>query len=307
MATPSWSAPSSYSRNVGVRACARALLCCLCCLGPAAAQSLEDFIQDSTLGLSLSSRTQGSSNRSGVVTKLDTVAAYNFSQYFGVDLGAPIYFVRPSGKTASQLGGRPRNGLGNVYLNLRFTLSKPAVNFVSFVTVAAPTGDRAEGFSTGHVTCDWHNHFYRTFGRVTPFANAGLGDTITDSPFYLRPFSSLGLLGHFEGGSTIRLWRQLSAGTSFYAIVPSGDQHVISKLSGKQTPVKGSSLGRIFEIPDLTEPGPISIRDQGFSLWVEAVVTPFLDFDIGYSRSTQYALNSMFFGVGFNWKSLIHR
>ena len=286
---------------------AAALLCFACWLAPAAAQSLEDLLEDPSLGLTLYTRTQGSSNQSGLVTKLDTIVGYNFSQYFGVDLGVPVYFVRPSGKTSSQLGTRPRSGLGNTYLNLRFTLSRPAVNFVSFVSVAAPTGDRTEGFSTGHVTCDWHNHFYRTFGRLTPFASAGLGDTIMDSPFYLRPFSSLGLIGHFEGGATFNVWREMSVGGSFYAILPSGDQNVISKLSGKPTHGKGSSLGQIFEIPNETAVGTTSVRDQGFSFWYETTALSFLDFDIGYSRSTQYSLDSLFFGIGVNWKALIHK
>lgn len=287
---------------------ARILVCTICLVAPAAAQSLEDLLEDPSHGLTLYSRTRGSANESGSVTKLDTNVGYNFNPYFGVELGVPIYFVNPStAKSASILGTRARNGLGNVYLDLKFTVAKPVVNFVSYVTVLAPTGDRTEGFSTGHVTYDWNNHLYRTFGRFTPFVNAGLGDTVLDSPFYLRPFSSLGLIGHFEGGATFNFWREMSVGGSFYAITPSGDQNVISKLSGKQTRSKGSSLGQIFEIPGPPTVGPESVRDQGFSVWFETAATSFLDFDIGYSRSTQYALDSLFFGVGFNWKTMIQK
>jgi hypothetical protein len=284
-------------------------VCGFCILAPLSAQSLEDLLEDPSHGFTLYSRTQGSSNQAGLVTKLDSNIGYNFSPHFGIDFGVPVYFVYPSnGKSASILGTRQRSGLGNVYLDIRYTLLEPAVNFVSFVTVAAPTGDRTEGFSTGHVTWDWHNHFYRTLGRFTPFANAGLADTIMDSPFYLRPFSSLGLIGHFEGGSTFNLWRDLSLGASFYAITPSGDQKVISKLSGKQTQnKKGSSLGQIFEIPGQPTVGPDSVSDRGFSLWCEANATSFLDFDIGYSHSTLYSLDSLFFGVGLNWKTLIRK
>jgi hypothetical protein len=99
----------------------------------------------------------------------------------------------------------------------------------------------------------------------------------------------------------------MSVGGSFYAILPSGDQNVISKLSGKPTHSKGSSLGQIFEIPTETTAGPTSVRDQGFSFWYETSVLSFLDFDIGYSRSTQYSLDSLFFGIGVNWKSLFHK
>lgn len=276
---------------------------------PIAAQSLEDLIEDPSHGLTLYSRTQGSASRAGTVTKLDNNIGYNFNSYFSVDFGVPVYFIYPSTeKTVSILGTRQRNGLGNVYLDLRYTLLKPVVNFVTYATVAAPTGDRREGFSTGHVTWDWHNHAYRTFGRVTPFANAGIADAILDSPFYLRPFSSLGLIGHFEGGATYNFWKDVSVGGSFYAIVPSDTQRMISKLSGKQTGIdKGSSLGQIFEIPSQPTLAPASVRDQGVSLWCEAAVTSYLDFDIGYSHSTQYSLDSLFFGVGVNWKALYQK
>jgi hypothetical protein len=280
----------------------------ICSIAPLAAQSLEDLLEDPTHGLTFFSRTQGSSNQAGLVTKLDTNVGYNFSPHFGVDFGVPVYFVYPStGKSTSILGTRSRNGLGNVYLDLRYTLINRRLNFVSYVTVAAPTGDKAQGFSTGHVTWDWHNHFYRAIGRVTPFANAGLADTIMDSPFYLRPFSSLGLIGHFEGGATVTVWRDISVGGSFYAITPSGDQNVISKLSGKETQKKGSSLGQIFEIPGKPTLTADSVSDRGLSLWCEANATSFLDFDIGYSHSTQYSLDSLFFGVGLNWKTLMHK
>jgi hypothetical protein len=83
---------------------------------------------------------------------------------------------------------------------------------------------------------------------------------------------------------------------------------VISKLSGKQTTIKkGSSLGQIFEIPSQPVFGPDSVRDQGFSVWCEAAATSFLDLDLGYSHSTQYSLDSLFFGVGLNWKTLYQK
>lgn len=292
-----------------MRIFARPLACVIALVAQLAAQSLEDLLVDPSRGLTLYSRSQGTSNQAGLVSKLDNNIGYNVNRYFSADLGLPIYIIYPStGKMASVLGGSQRSGIGNLYLDLRFTLAKPVVNFLSYVTVAAPTGDRKQGFSTGRVTWDWHNHFYRSFGRLTPFANAGIADTILDSPFYLRPFSSLGTVGHFEGGATFAVWKDLSAGGSFYAIVPSGDQQVISKLSGKQTTInKGSSLGLVFEIPTQPALSPDSLRDQGFSLWCEAAATSYLDLDVGYSRSSQYSLDSLFFGLGVNWKNLYLR
>ena len=135
----------------------------ICILVPLKAQSLEDLLEAPGHGLTLYTRSQGSSNQAGTVAKIDNNVGYNFSQYFGADFGVPFYFVYPAtGKNASILGTRARNGIGNVYLDLRFTLARPVVNFVSYATVTKLlTGDRKQGFSTGHVTWDWHNHFYR--------------------------------------------------------------------------------------------------------------------------------------------------
>jgi len=52
---------------------------------------------------------------------------------------------------------RSATGIGNAYMDLRLSLLNPAVNFTSLLTAAAPTGDKAAGFSTGHVTYDPKN------------------------------------------------------------------------------------------------------------------------------------------------------
>src|SRR5712691_2136630 len=154
---------------------ARVFVCSVCSLALLPAQSLEDLLEDPGHGLTLYSRTQGSVNQAGSVIKLDSNVGYNFNQYLGIDLGVPVYIINPaSGKSASSLGTRQSTALGNLYLDLRFTLTRPVVNFLTYLTLAAPTGDRNQGFSTGHVTYDWHNHLSRTFGRFTPFASAGL-------------------------------------------------------------------------------------------------------------------------------------
>ena len=44
----------------------------------------------------------------------------------------------------------------NVYTDLRLTLRDPAVNFISTLTGAAPTGDSSKGFSTGRAHSPRH-------------------------------------------------------------------------------------------------------------------------------------------------------
>ncbi|MGH9661562.1 MAG: hypothetical protein ACRD96_23645 [Bryobacteraceae bacterium] len=272
-----------------------------CCLG---AQSLEDLLEDKQRGYSLYTRLQGSVNDSGSVTKLDTTAGYTFNRYFGVDAGLPLYIVRPAAGTTI-LGTRPRTGVGNAWTALRLTVPARVVTIMSVLTGTAPTGDSTQGFSTGAFTADWTTHFYRHAGRFMPFGSLGVANTISDTPFYLRPFSSRGLVRQFEAGSTARVWRGNSLGASAYWVRPGGEQTIVSKLGVKQPRPPGSSLGRIFEIPGETVVEARLARDQGFSMWYEASPRSWLDADIGYSRSRSFALNSLFFSVGVNWKALV--
>jgi hypothetical protein len=74
----------------------------------------------------------------------------------------------------------------------------------------------------------------------------------------------------------------------------------------------GASRGRgqkqgVFETQQVTV-GPAEIaRDRGASAWIMLSPTPTVDFHIGYSRSATYALDTVFFGVGFNIGSIIKR
>src|SRR5579872_1493737 len=117
---------------------------------------------------------EGSVNSLGAVTRVDTSAGYVFNRHWSADLGVPFYFVSPSSSTAASTGVTSFQALGNVYAQMRLTLANPAVNYVSTLTGAAPTGDRTDGLSTGHAILDWTNYFDHSFGRLTPFAEIGI-------------------------------------------------------------------------------------------------------------------------------------
>src|SRR6185436_6359611 len=97
-----------------------------------------------------------------------------------------VYFVNKS-STATGTTGSSGVGNGNVYGGFRLWLDSPAVNYVSNLVVTAPTGDKDRGFSTGRVTADWTNSFSRKFSSITPFADAGIANTISDTSFFVRP------------------------------------------------------------------------------------------------------------------------
>jgi hypothetical protein len=242
----------------------------------------------------------GSSNSDGQVYELDSSVGYTFSKHFGMDLGVPFYFVHASSSTVG--GSTSNNGLGNPRLDLRLKFNNPAVNYGSVLTGWAPTADTRKGLSTGRATFDWTNRLDRSFSRLTPFAEAGVANTITDSRLFVRPFTSLGVNAHFQAGTNFDLWKFFSVGASAYDILPSGQQTIFSKLVRQQSgsSLSNSSHGRVFEKNAQTTGSAAIARDNGYSAWIDANPNRYLDLELGYTHSVHYALNTVSFSMGVN-------
>lgn len=250
----------------------------------------------------------GSSSALGQVMKLDTSVGYTFNRYFGMDVGIPIYFVHASASSASS-GFSSGTGVGNAYLDLRVIVRNPAVNYASVLTGMVPTGNENLGLSTGRFTFDWDNHFDRDFGSLRPFADLGIANTISDTHFFVRPFTTLGIVSHFEGGATYRVIPFVRLGASLYDDLPSGQQKIFSKLKGRQSAAGFAARRHAGPFENAHETvGPADIaRDNGYSLWTESSSLPVVHLEAGYTRSVHYALNTFSFGVGFDVASLYHK
>jgi hypothetical protein len=236
----------------------------------------------------------GTSNADGQVYRLESSIGYNFSQHFGMDLGVPIYFVRPSSTTTGS--NTSVNGLGNPWLGLHLKFNNPLVNFGSALTGFAPTADSKHGLSTGRATFDWTNHFDHTFSRLTPFADVGVGNSVTDSRLFMRPYTTLGFNTHFQAGANYDLWKIFSVGGSGYDILPSGQQTVFSRVAPGS--MQAAAHGRVFQQNQQTTGSADIAKDNGFSAWLDANPSAYLDLQLGYTRSVQYDLNSVSFTVG---------
>ncbi len=266
------------------------------------------FAQDEldVSGFTLTERIQGTGSSLGLITKFDTAFGYRFNQYLAVEGGIPVYLENlPTSVTGAN--GRTLSGIGNAYGDVRFSLENPLVNYDSVLTVAAPTGSQSAGFSTGSVTYDWSNVFDRTFASVTPFVSVGIANTLMDQPFFIRPFSSLGFLGHFEGGASYKLTHRFSVGASAYGIEPAGQQRVYSQLVMAPNPGRGPFRRHhgVFEVANVTVGDAAILQDYGFETWVGTRFSRYAYLEIGYSRSVEYALNNVFFGLTFTLGSLL--
>jgi hypothetical protein len=241
----------------------------------------------------------GTSNGDGQVYEINSSLGYNFSDHFGMDVGEPMYMVHASSSTSQT----SNNGFGNPYLTLRWKYLNPAVNFGSSLTGSAPVADSKKGFSTGRATFDWTNHFDHAFSRLTPFADIGLANTIPDSRFFKRPYTTLGFNTHFAGGANYDLWKFFSVSASAYDILPIGQQTVFSRIPGHAGALQH---GRVFELNQQTKGGADIARDDGFTAALEASPGRRIDVQLGFTRSLHYDLNSVSFGIGFNLAKLYH-
>ena len=270
-------------------------------------------------GWSFAGNFSGSSNSDGTVMKIAPILGYNFTSHFETYAGLPFYMVKlsptaTSTTTTTSTSGGFVSGIGNAFVGGRLAINNDAINYSSTLELTAPTGDKSHGFSTGRATADWTNRFSHRFDSFTPFGSLGLANTISDTSFFVRPFTSLGLVSHFEGGGSFDISDQVRVNGSAYAIGAVGNQTIISKVIKRQiastvssgttgTPGKtnasaGANTNRIFNTVTETVVPAQAADDHGVSTWV--AVTPGQEnFYIGYSRSMHYDFNTLFFGVGF--------
>jgi hypothetical protein len=255
---------------------------------------------DSAKGLIWYEGLTGTASSLGTVSRFDSTLGYNFNHHFSVDFGAPILFVHAS-SSASTTSLRSASGIGDIYTDLRLTLRNPLVNFVSNVRGTVPTGSTQNGFSSGRATADWSNHFDRAFGHVTPFVDLGVANTVPDSTYFVRPYTTLGITGHFDGGASIRILPLLNFRASAYAIEPSGQQKLFSRFRNFQTAgTPGASHYPLFHTtPETTGSADIA-RDHGFSLGFDSSPFELVDLAVGYTHSTSFSLNTVYFGIGVN-------
>lgn len=248
-----------------------------------------------------------SSNEDGKVFDLDSTVGYVFSRHFGVDAGVPIFFVRGSSTNALGMTTKTsENELGDAYAQVRLAFANPILNYKMALTGTVPTGSRSAGISTGHATYDWTNHFDRVFGRLVPFADAGVGNSVPENFVFQRSFSTFGHDAHFQVGSGYRMTDWLGLSASVYDISSWGTQTVFSRIvNAGGAPIGKGGHGRVFELANQTAGGSSLVSDHGFSAGVDLSAGSIVDFSAGYSYSAHFQLNTVSFGIGVNMSEIL--
>lgn len=281
---------------------------CFALSGVMSAQSKPSPAAEDERGLTSYIEFGGTSDADGQVYELQSNVGYTFTKHFGMDLGVPVYFISASSSAStSTSGGTSSNGIGNPSIDLRWKYPNARLNYGSVVTGSAPLADSKKGLSTGRATFDWTNRIDRSFSMVNPFFELGLSNTTSDSRLFVRPYTTLGLNSHFQGGASVDVWKSISVGGSLYDILPFGNQTVFSRVTGTSSKGGTGSHGRTFQSSQQTTGGADIAKDDGFSSFVDFSPNSYMDAELGYTRSIHYALNSVSFSVGFNVRRLLHK
>ena len=175
------------------------------------------------------------------------------------------------------------------------------MDYFATITLAAPTGNKNDGRSTGHFTYDWTNHVERSLGRFTPFAEAGLANTVADTRFFRRQFTTLGHAAHVEPGTRFRLSRSLSVSASLYDVLSWGPQTLFTRRIRVRTR-NGKQQSRTKTV---VAGGPELSRDNGFSLALASRLGRHADLWVAYTRSTHLHLNTVSVSLGYDLGSLL--
>jgi hypothetical protein len=272
--------------------------------------------QNEEIGWTSSMSFDGSANSQERVLDLDSSVGYNFDKHWGLDVGVPLSFVSSSptsttttGPTSGKSTSTSLNSLGNIHTDLNFKANGDLANYASTLNMSAPTGSTKKGVSTGRPNIGWNNHIEHAFDRLTPFVEAGFSNGLTDTRFYHRPYSTLGFISQFTGGSSVDLGGNFSVGASLYDVLPAGSQKMFSKLVAQNS---GSAAGtgkngRAYELASETKGDASLTRDNGGSAWVEFSPGHILDFQIGYTHSVHLALDTVTFNVGVNLGKLANQ
>jgi hypothetical protein len=259
-------------------------------------------------GWSFVQRFQGNATDSGTILKSESAVGYAYGPYMNFYGGLPLYFTRPDARVSPGGEARYMNSFGNVFLGMQTPVRSEVADYTSDVMLMLPTGSKDHGLNTGRLTFDWNNAIRRTFGPATPFANLGVGNTIMDTAYFIRPFTTLGLNAHFEGGATLAIGPTVNVGASAYAVRAANTQRIFSRVVDHNPFVRGPGprLGRserVFEVAPEVRVSPDVVNDKGFATWVNATADK-TNFQVGYGRSANFDYDTLFFGIGYRFGSL---
>ena len=226
----------------------------------------------------------------GWSTLFTPTIGYSFNDILSVDATLPVYMYR----LAESLSARPRRNqqlvnqrgeLGDLVMAMHAQFIPPLFQYQVTAALSAPTGDEDYGLTTGRATFDVNNHFERTFRRLTPNLELGIGDSSTlVNRIVSKNYTTLGPLAHFQAGLGLTLPHDLFFESDAYEQLPIGDQKIYGpSRRGKATIVTGHNVS----------------EDNGFTSSLDLPIDRHTTFTGYYSRSLRLRIDSV--GIGLTY------
>lgn len=237
-------------------------------------------------------------NSLGWTSELDSGVGYDFNRSFSAQVGVPLYLVSAtttSSGTGTTTTTNHYSSLGDAYLALNLHPKLESFGFTTGLVGTVPTGNRDNGISTGRPTVNWDNRAEKDLDRLTPFIESTLGNSLSSTKRFRRPFTTLGAVSTFTGGTSIDLFKRVSFEGSAYDVLPFGDQKIYSHNGKQVDPTKK----RPFQQATVTSGSASLTKDHGFSGDLSINPTPRVGIDLAYTRSIGYALDSFGATVSF--------
>jgi len=242
-------------------------------------------------------------------SELISDVGYDFSPKVSVGLGVPIYLVQPYSRyKTTSTSGVSYNSIGDLFTTLNYNAGNKGWPYSGTITGTVPTGDTQHGVSTGRATIDWNNHLEHDIWRLTPYVEAGIGNSNTSENLRhgglhgYRNYTTLGGLTHYRGGSSVDLFKNLSFDACVYDDLPFGDQKVYSRiLPRKGTVATAASASRHFEMSAVTTGGASIAADYGIDTALNLNPNRRINLGLEYTRSVHYQLNTVALMVGYRF------
>jgi hypothetical protein len=270
---------------------------------PAAAGPTSNNVEGFNPGWTLGARFEGSYSSDASIYDFGSALGYNFSRHFGMDAGVPLYFVStPSFIKKNNPRAVSGVGAGNFFTDFRLNYPNQSLDYSSALHLTAPTSATKKGFSTGHATWNFANHFDHAFGDFSPFLDLGVGNTVMDTRFFHRPFITFGYNAQFEGGIEYDPGK-FSFSASAYDVAPWGSQTVFSRVfrcgaSSKCNAGGATTNRKSFTTASVSAGGADLVRDNGYNAGIDYKPVPYMDLEFDLSRSVPLQLTSHSFGIG---------
>jgi hypothetical protein len=207
-----------------------------------------------------------------------------------LEAGLPLYYLA-AGSTEE---GTAHVGIGDLYLSVSFDMSSEATVLSATGTAGAPTGSAERGLGLGAISWDVSGHVGRTFGRITPSLDAGMGSNIVlaaaTGPGRLADGAG-GVLRHAAIWTEVEIWRSMSLSAGVYGVRPVD--------SAAAVPTEADS--------DFDETEDDASRDEGFHVVGSGRLTRYLELSLWFTRSRAFAYNTFSISLGLDLGGLARK